>query len=225
MRWWIEQGDYGRAAGLAEERGLRPGSGLNARNEAGHLLLARLYLAQGKPDQACRLLERLRQSTADAGRAMRLMETLVLQALALRARGESAQAADTLARALAMAEPEGCIRLFVDEGAPMAELLREVVKGGHDHLADYAARLLAALGAEEGWPLARQPQALVEPLSERELEILRLIAAGMTYQEIARELIIAVSTVQYYVKSLYPKLGVHSGLEGVARARQLGLLL
>ncbi|MDI7278241.1 MAG: LuxR C-terminal-related transcriptional regulator, partial [Anaerolineae bacterium] len=136
-------------------------------------------------------------------------------------RGEGARAVEALLRALALAEPEGYVRLFVDEGTPIARLLQEACRAADARLAAYARRLLAAC-SEPGQ--GRRDSALPEPLSEREMQILRLIAAGMTYQEMARELIVAVSTVQHYVRSLYPKLGVHSGLEAVARARDLGLL-
>ncbi len=153
-----------------------------------------------------------------------MIHILTLQALAFQAGGERSRALETLARALALAEPEGYIRLFLDEGPALAPLLREVGWTAEGSLHGYAGALLAALPAREQGPRAPHPTSLVEPLSERELQILRLIAAGKTYQEIARELIVAVSTVQHYVKSLYPKLGVHSGLEAVARARELGLL-
>ncbi len=224
MRWWIEQGQFSRAAHLAEERGLSCDAELTHLNEGEYIELARLLLARREQDEALRLLGRLLQS-ADAGeRIDRVIEILALQALALQARGDAGQATPTLLRALRLAEPGGYVRVFVECGAPMAQLLQQVSRSGDEGLAGYAGRLLAAFGQGEGGRAPSRPSALIEPLGERELQILRLIAAGKTYQEIARELIIAVSTVQTYVRSLYPKLGVHSGLEAVARARQLGLL-
>jgi LuxR family maltose regulon positive regulatory protein len=126
-----------------------------------------------------------------------------------------------LERALSLAEPEGYVRTFVDEGEPMARLLRRALAQG---LApSYVASLLAALG-EEAMPLPPGEQPLVEPLTQREIEVLHLIAAGLSNQEIAQELVIALSTVKSHINHMYGKLGVKSRTQAVARAQELGLL-
>jgi len=167
------------------------------------------------------LLERLLQAAEAGGRVGWTIATLVLRALALQARGDVGQAMTSLARALALAEPEGYVRVFVDEGPAMAELLRHAASRGI--APEYASRLLAAFDAPEcGTPRAAQP--LIEPLSERELEILRLLTTHLSSTEIAKELVIAPSTVRSHVKSIYGKLNAHSRKDAVQRARELGLL-
>ena len=130
-------------------------------------------------------------------------------------------------RALALAEPEGYVRLFVDEGTPMARLLYEALS--REIVPDYVQRLLGAFPADE--PVmaeASQPHGpdseLIEPLSERELEILQLIAEGLTNQEIASKLYLSLNTVKAHTRNIYGKLDVHRRTEAVARARALGVL-
>jgi LuxR family maltose regulon positive regulatory protein len=159
------------------------------------------------------------------------IEILSLQALALQARGDLTAALAALTSALALAAPEGYIRLFVDEGAPMAALLREAHARGI--IPVYVAQLLAAFSRTEGRGLrtesihsvlSPQSSALVEPLSERELEVLRLIADGHSNQSIADRLIIAVGTVKKHINNIYGKLDVQSRTQALARARALHLL-
>jgi LuxR family maltose regulon positive regulatory protein len=161
-----------------------------------------------------------------------VIEILALQALALQAQGASTQALTTLGRALALAEPEGYVRLFVDEGAPMAALLAQSAerRAQSDPLLIYIEQLLRAFPEPQRQaqivgrsPLERS-DALVEPLSERELEVLRLLAAGLESPEIARELIISVSTARSHIKNIYGKLGVHGRVQAIERARALGLV-
>jgi LuxR family maltose regulon positive regulatory protein len=148
---------------------------------------------------------------------------LGLLALANHALGDQAAARAALERALALAEPEGFVRVFLDEGAPMADLLRQVT-GAHR---DFARRLLAAFGGAPGAPAHNTPDAagpLVEPLTQRELDILRLIAQGLSNAEIGARLFLAPGTVKSYTYSLYGKLDVHSRTQAVSRAQALGLL-
>jgi LuxR family maltose regulon positive regulatory protein len=151
----------------------------------------------------------------------------MLRAAAFQAEGDTAQASTTLERALTLAEPGGFIRVFVDEGPPMARLLYEALNRGI--APDYVRRLLAAFPmaepekAEPSRAQTAKPE-LVEPLSERELEVLQLIAEGLTNPEIAARLFLALNTVKTHSRNIYGKLGVHSRTQAVSRARALGLL-
>jgi LuxR family maltose regulon positive regulatory protein len=129
---------------------------------------------------------------------------------------------DALGEALSLAEPGGYLRVFLDEGEPMAGLLRQAASRGIAPA--YVAKLLAAFEPESAEGAAPQPQPLVEPLSERELEVLRLLAAGLSNPEIAEELVVAVSTVRSHCKSIYGKLGVHRRWDAVQQAQELGLI-
>jgi LuxR family maltose regulon positive regulatory protein len=228
---WVAQGKLEAAARLLQERGLSPftpsaqGKGvegdLTYPREIEYLSLARLLIAQGRPGEAAALLERLLQAAEAGGRVGWTIATLVLRALALQARGDVDQAMTPLARALALAEPEGYVRVFVDEGPAMAELLRHAASRGI--APEYASRLLAASDVPE-YAMRTSTQPLIEPLSERELEVLRLLPTHLSSTEIAEELVIAPSTVRSHVKSIYGKLNVHSRKDAVQRARELGLL-
>jgi LuxR family maltose regulon positive regulatory protein len=196
-----------------------------------------VLLAQGQPDRTLAQLVPLLEPAEQGGRTGHVIEMLALCALALHAQRKEAQALSTLSRALALAEPEGYVRTFVDAGPAMAQLLRalgaQLGAGQPDEQAassavpapssDYLRRLLEAFGAPESPGLAPST-ALVEPLSERELQVLRLIAAGLSNREIAEELVIAVSTVKSHVNHIYGKLGVKSRIQAIVRARALGLL-
>jgi LuxR family maltose regulon positive regulatory protein len=154
------------------------------------------------------------------------LKVLVLQAFALQAHGEQDQAVHLLCDALALAEPGGFIRLFVDEGSPMAHLLSQAAARGM--LPDYTGKLLAACEAEEhmGEDTSYRPpaQPLIEPLSPREVEVLQLIAQGRSDQEISERLFLALSTVKGHNRKIFGKLQVQRRTEAVARARELGLL-
>jgi LuxR family maltose regulon positive regulatory protein len=182
-------------------------------------------------------LERLRQAAEVQGQMGQVLELLVLQALASQAQGDARRAMATLSRALSLGEPEGYIRTFVDEswpGALLGELLRQAAP-----VTAYAGQLLAVLEGERkardrrrleeqarvaGPAFIRRPSSLVEPLGERELEVLRLVAAGLSNREIAQALVITTGTAKWYVNQIYNKLAVHSRTQAVARARELGLL-
>jgi LuxR family maltose regulon positive regulatory protein len=171
--------------------------------------------------QAGELLQRLLPAAMAAGRVENAIQILLLQALAFQMEGDADQALGALEHALSLAEPEGYVRSFVDEGEPMARLLRRALTQGI--APGYAGRLLAAYGksAAVASPVS---QPLVEPLTERELEVLHLIAAGLSNGEIARELVIAVSTVKTHVNHIYGKLDVKSRTQAVAQAQALELL-
>jgi LuxR family maltose regulon positive regulatory protein len=232
-RLWLAQGQVERAGRWIQEAGLHVDDEASAQRELGQVMLARVLIAQGKPAGALSLLERLAPAAEAAGRLRSTSEILMLQAMALHARGDSAQAMQVLRRTLALAEPEGYVRLFVDEGLPMAALLRQA--RAHGIAPAYASKLLAAFADttnDEGRTANASPSSFmvrpsslyVEPLSYRELEVLRLIAAGFTNQQIAQQLVLAVSTVKRHLSNIYGKLTVQSRTQAVARARELDLL-
>ena len=186
------------------------------------LLLARLVLARGQAEKALAILDPLLQAAGQRGQNRRLIEILGLKALAQEALGDEDAALATIGQALALAEPEEYVRMFVDAGEGMARLLAVAVARGI--AVDYGRRLLEAFpgrGAGDG-TLTTQP--LLEPLSERELEVLQLIAEGLSNREIAARLVISLSTVKGHTANIYGKLGVHRRTLAVAKARELELL-
>ena len=190
---------------------------------------ARVYLAQGDPSAALALLSPLRQQMEAKDWQDERLKVMVLQAVALHAQGEKEKAIQLLGEALALAKPGGFIRIFVDEGAPMAQLLLEAASYGI--MPEYIGNLLAAFEAEkrksEGipdLPPVSPTQPLIEPLSQRELAVLQLIAQGLSNREIGERLFLALDTVKGHNRKIFDKLQVHSRTEAVARARELGLL-
>ncbi|MCB0031156.1 MAG: hypothetical protein KDE28_24770 [Anaerolineales bacterium] len=153
--------------------------------------------------------------------ADRQLQVLILQSLAHQAAGESDVAAQTLGEALALALPGGLLRLFVDEGPAMAALLRELVRAGGG--APFAQQLLAAFG-ETVATHSPASQPLPDPLSDRELEVLRLLATELTGPEIAREMMVSLNTMRTHTKNIYSKLSVNSRRTAVRRAEELDLL-
>jgi LuxR family maltose regulon positive regulatory protein len=181
--------------------------------------LAWLYIAQSQSDEALMILTPLLRTTEANGWTEAVVETLALQALAYQSQNDVPQALTTLERALSLAEPKAYVRLFVEKGEPMARLLQEVAD--QSIAVDYA-RKLSTISSQKPAPL--QPETLVEPLSERELEVLRLLAVGLSNKEIAETLVIAVGTVKKHLKNIYGKLDVHSRTQAVVRAQELNLL-
>jgi len=222
----VALGDVAAASRWMQESGLSADDEFEFRYVSTYLILARVLIAQGqrrpgKPfDEASRLLTRLFKMTEAAGAMGRVIEILVLQAITLQAQGKMDQALISLERALTLAEPEGYVRTFIDEGAPMGELLRQAAAQGIK--LDYVSALLTALESET--KAKDIHPSLVEPLSERELEVLRLLATDLANKEIAQTLFIAVGTVKQHLKSIYGKLQAHNRTEAASRARDLGLL-
>jgi LuxR family maltose regulon positive regulatory protein len=226
-RVWVAQGRVGEALGWAREQGLSVSDDLSYLREFEHITLARVLLARAKSNRAGRsseeaagLLERLLRA-AEAGERMgSIIEILLLQALAHQARGDIPAALVPLERALTLAEPEGYVRIFVDAGLPLAALLEEAAKQG---IALHCVRhLLTAFGS----PSNRTPvkPGLIEPLSERELEVLRLLRTDLNGPEMARELIVSLNTLHTHTKNFYSKLGVNNRRAAVRRAKELDLL-
>jgi LuxR family maltose regulon positive regulatory protein len=205
-------------------------------NRRTYTLVSKLLIAQGHWGEATQLLERLMRQCEELDAAGTLIEGLVLHAVALAAQGETAPALASLARALSLAAPEGYVRTFVRAGAPLGELLSQLLRGPASVLregaAGYAAQLLAAVEGQAGRvsavPLrqapAQAPSPLIEPLSPREAEVLRFLRGPLSMPEIARELYVSVNTIRTHVKHIYAKLDVHARSEAVARAVDLGLL-
>jgi LuxR family maltose regulon positive regulatory protein len=187
---------------------------------------ARVHLDQGDTSAALVVLQSWRRQVEDKGWQDERLKVMVLQAVALEAHGDEDQAVHLLCDALALAEPGGFIRLFVDEGRPMAHLLSQAAALGR--MPDYLGKVLAAREAEEQQredPASRPPaQPLLEPLSPRELEVLHLMAQGRSNQEISEQLFLALSTVKGHNRNIFGKLQVQRRTEAVARARELGLL-
>jgi LuxR family maltose regulon positive regulatory protein len=233
-RLLLAQGQLAAVARWVTERGLTAGGEPSYAHEREHLVLARLLIAQQTPDQALPLLGRLHQLAAAQGRMGSRIEVRVLQALALAAGGEEAGALDALAEALTLGCPEGYVRVFVDEGAPIADLLGKLIAARRtdpmlaaDVPPGYLRQLMDAINQESPTPMARQGAAaagLIDPLSIRELEVLELLAAGRANRDIADELVVALDTVKKHVSHILDKLGASNRTEAVTHARELGLI-
>ena len=233
-RIWVAQNRMAEALSWARERGLSVDDDLSYLREFEHFTLARVLIAQYKSDRADNsihdaigLLGRLSCAAEEGERTGSVIEILVLQALAHEAQGDTTSALVSLERALTLAEPEGYLRIFVDEGPPMARLLYEALSRGI--VRDYVQRLLGAFpvdALEQPKPSKSQmPESeLIEPLSEREIKVLQLVAEGLTNQEIASKLYISVNTVKVHTRNIYAKLGAHHRMGAVARGRTLGIL-
>jgi ATP/maltotriose-dependent transcriptional regulator MalT/DNA-binding SARP family transcriptional activator len=224
----IVQGSLGAALGWAREQGLAADDDLSYLREFEHITVARMLLARHRDEaagsslrQAARLLERLLRAAEAGQRTGRVIEILVLQALAHQRLGDIPAALASLERAVTLAEPEGYVRVFADEGPPMAALLTAAAERGTAR--NYVRRLLAAAGRTG--PGSPVEQALTEPLSERELEVLRLLGTDLDGPAIARELTVSLHTVRTHTKHIYAKLTVTNRRAAVRRAQELDLLL
>ncbi|PVZ06841.1 LuxR C-terminal-related transcriptional regulator [Actinomycetospora cinnamomea] len=212
----LRRGELRHAEAWARQRQLSPDDDPSYLREYEHLTLARLLLAR-RDDAAAGLLARLRAAAEDGGRAGSVLEILVLQALVAQTRGDVPSALDALRRAVALAEPEGVVRVVADEGPPVAALLRALPK--HDPAYAFGRRLLAACAGSTS-----AASTLVDPLSARELDVLRLLGSDLDGPDIARELSVSLNTVRTHTKSIYAKLGVGSRRAAVRRAHDLGVL-
>ena len=233
-RLLLAQGDLAAAARFAQDNGLGPDDQPDYPREPDYLLLARILLAQDRPGQALALLDRLGAAAAAQDRTGTLIETGALRALALAASGQETAAVNALAGALTLACPQGYVRVFADEGPPMAALLGRLIAAQRAGQAaaevpfGCLARLKLAFGAEQATPfvgkrIPAQP-GLVDPLTGRELEVLGMLAAGRPNQAIADQLVVTLDTVKKHVGHVLGKLGAANRTEAVARARELGLI-
>jgi LuxR family maltose regulon positive regulatory protein len=240
-RVWLKQGRLAEALGWAREQGLSVDDDLLYTREFEHITLARVLIAAGKSDreagsldEATRLLGRLLQAAETGGRLGSAIQILLLQALAFQARGDFPHALAVLERALALAEPEGYLRIFVDEGQAMRLLIadfrllieKQRQSEGYKPI-EYVDKLLAAFARPMARPqstISNQQSAMIEPLSERELEVLKLLGTELSGPEIARRLSVSLNTVRTHTKNIYSKLGANNRRAAIRRAEELGLL-
>jgi len=244
-RVWVVQGRLGEALGWARGQGLSVENELSYLHEFDHITLARVLLAYYQRDHAygsisevMGLLERLLKAAEEGGRMGSVIEILVLHAMAYHAQGDLPAALVPLTRALALAEPEGYVRIFVDEGEPIRLLISDfrlqIEKrprfAADESMKAYTAQLLSAFSKS---PDALVPKSTIqdqkteilpETLSTRELKILQLIAQGLSNREIGERLFLALDTVKGHNRKIFDKLQVHSRTEAAARAHELGLL-
>lgn len=209
----LRQGDLEAASRLAHTHDLP-------------LSRARVHLARGDASAALAVLEPLRRTMEEKGWEDERLKVMVLQSVALQAHHEKNKALQVLGDALALAEPGGFVRIFIDEGIPIAQLLSEAVT--RRVMPDYAGRLVQAFEAEKQRNAGEHPnplsQPLIEPLSQRELEVLQLIDRGLSNREISERLYLALDTVKGHNRKIFEKLQVQRRTEAIARARELGLL-
>ena len=229
---WIAQGELAAAARWAEEAAHRPGEDRGYTRQIEAITIARVFLAQGRLEEALSQLTACLQAAEKSGGLGWAVEIAILRALVQEARRYRADALADLGRALALAEPEGYVQVFVDAGAPLAALLRQTTS--LRAAPAYVRRLLDAFDratASEEPPVTTEeppaipgPPPLVEPLTPREMEVLRLMAAGLSNREIADELVLAIGTVKAHLHNIYGKLDMQGRMQAASRARELGLL-
>ncbi len=233
-RLWIRQGRLVEARTWVLEQGLSVDDDLSYRREYEHITLARLLIARYRREGADRfmheamaLLGRLLKEAEKNGRMASVLEILVLQSLAEGGRGENLRALASLEKALSLAGPEGHVQIFLDEGPPMAHLLEKALSRGL--AVDDVHRLLVAFSEQAAAPPAPAIPPLdrvefVEPLSEREREVLQLLADGLTNQDVADRLVLSLHTVKAHARNIYAKLGVSNRTQAAARGKALGIL-
>ncbi len=225
---WLRQGRLESVENWVRGTGLNAQQNITLYSETDLLTLAQLLIAQHKLPEAATLLQRLIVVTESSGHWTSHLTAQLWHAVALEVQAKSREARQTLAQVLKQAEPEGYVRLFVDAGLPVARLLYQAIE--HDLAPDYARRLLAAF-PQTDWSRqsarsrpVEQQEALIEPLSDRELEILHLIEQGLSNSEIAAKLVLSTGTVKVHTHNIFSKLGVNSRTQAVNKARALGLL-
>ena len=218
---WIAQGNLEKVAHLVQQSGITIDvDEIPYLREPEYFILLRLYLARANYEPALILSQRLLRKAEITNRTGRIIEVLVLQALLFQGKKDMDQALATLKRALSLAQPEGYVRTFLDEGEPLYKLLhlakvRRIEK-------EYATKLLAAMG-DANERTQSPAQLLIQPLSMREVEVLKLIEAGCSNQEIATRLVISIATVKRHISNIYTKLGAQNRTQAVSISKELGL--
>ncbi len=216
---WLARGDMEKVSRFVRNGDLRVDIEIPYRRESEYVVLSRFLLARGDYDASLDLSKRLLLSAERSNRVGQVIEVLVVQALGFQARREPDKALGALGKALSLAKPEGYVRTFIDEGAPMARLLH--LARSRQIETEYVTELLSAIeGAGATKP---PPKPMGDPLTERELEVLELIAAGYPNQKIADKLVISIATVKRHISNIYTKLDVDSRTQAVAVAKELNL--
>jgi len=232
VKMWLLHGDWvsvDRWEATLEKRFGSPDP-FRFEDELTHITIARVFIAQNKPDEAIGLLANLEETARSAGRMGRVIEILLLEALALQELSESNHAILALTECLALAEPEGYMRVFLDEGRPMQRLLSQwSAQASSSPLLDYAIHLLYQFEAEPHGVMAAQGNAsptgnLIDPLSQREQEVLSLMGAGISNRQIAENLVLSEGTIKFHVHNILQKLEVHSRTAALVRAKELKLI-
>jgi LuxR family maltose regulon positive regulatory protein len=219
-RVWLAQGNLERTSQLIQKIGLKIKDEIPYRREPDYVILLRMLLAQNDYEAALALSKRLLNQAEPAGRMGLVIEILILRSLLFQGKKDTEQALEPLKRALALAQPEGYVRSFLDEGEAMTRLLcqlqsRQIGNG-------FAASLLSKIDKTSGMTPPSM-QLLIEPLTSRELEVLKLIEAGQPNQEIAGQLVISMPTVKRHISNIYAKLGVKSRTQAIAIGKELRL--
>ena len=217
-RLWLFHGDLERVSHYIQETGISINDEIPFQKELEYLILLRTLLAQCELKEALRLSERLLQKATSSGQMGLVIEIRILQALIFQGLKDTVQNLEVLEKALSLAQTEGYVRLFLDEGEAMTRLLcqiqsRQVGTG-------YAGDLLSIIGKNSGMKPPSM-QLLVEPLTTREVEVLKLIEAGSSNQDIAEDLVISIPTVKRHISNIYAKLGVTSRTQAVAIGKEL----
>jgi LuxR family maltose regulon positive regulatory protein len=231
----VRQGRWNEAFSWVREQNLSSDDDLSYAREFEHLTLTRALIARYKTDRtdgdfhaALRLLARLLQTAEEGGRNGSVIEILILQSLAYQTQGDQLRALDSLERAMKLAEPEGYVRIFVDEGKAMRLLIEKLSRNRGHPLNSYAVKLLAAFPQPVATSLQPKIQnrksEIVEPLSGRELEVLKLLQSELSGPEIARQLIVSLHTLRTHTNNIFKKLGVNNRRAAVRRAQELDLL-
>ena len=228
-RIWLAQGKLDVTSQWVGEHGLSSDNEITVLHEIVYVMFARILIAQGRSEESTILLQRMLEAAGKGGRTTRMIEILMLQALIIQDGGDTTLAMSTFEQALTLAEPGGYIRIFIDECPAIARLLNELIVRKVE--SDYIIRLRAAFEAEEQKSKeeshlspAAPVHLLIEPLSPREQEVLRLIAEGLSNQEIGEKLFIALDTVKGHNSRIYGKLGVVNRAQAIIKARSLNIL-
>jgi LuxR family transcriptional regulator, maltose regulon positive regulatory protein len=220
-RIWLAQGKLKSVSQWVEERQFDTEGEITYQHEMAYIMFARILIAQKRLDEAIRLTQRLHIAAETGERKTNLIEILLIQTLAFHKAGDTNQAMLSLKIALRIAEPKGFIRTFVDEGPPMAELLEKILEAKTDIPRVYIKKLLSVFNITK---LIKTNEGLLEQLSERELDVLRFMAAGQSNKKIAKALFISMSTVKTHLRNIYSKLNVNNRTQATVKAKELELL-
>ena len=218
---WLKQGKLEKVGRWLQENNFSITDEVTAYRDLGQIIFARFLIAQGEIDDAKFLLEKLILGQEELGRSLLLIESLLIQAQIFEKESDMEGAVRAITRALRIAEKGNCIRVFINEGKSVARLIDNLLNDNFDIPKSFAKKLLAEFTIIESHEAEKPESAL---LSERELEILRFIAAGLSNKTITEKLFISLSTVKTHLRNIYSKLDAHSRTEAVAKANDLDLL-